>query len=147
MPLLSRVAIARVVLWSLLLSSVLWTTAGSALAAEPTGQTHPALLAAAIPQATYGVRGSLDAGYVAFYGPYYEQPGAVLSLDITYTPASAAVQLGLCTDANFGSCFNWQAIPAGGGGAAWQVTQTGNFYLAIWNQGPGTIDYTGTLQA
>jgi hypothetical protein len=147
MPLFSRPAPRRFFLTSLLLCVVLAATAGSTLADGPMIPAQPGLLAAAIPQATYGIRGSLDAGYVAYYGPYYEQPGAELSLDISYTPASAAVQLGLCTAASFGSCFSWQSIPSGGGGAAWQVTQAGTFYLAIWNQGPGTIDYTGTLQA
>lgn len=147
MPTLPRLATNRFVLTSLMLSFTLVATAGGAVAAPPGSRTNWALLAAAIPQAAYGVRGALNAGFVAFYGPYYEQSGALLSLQMTYTPAAATVQLGLCTDATFGSCFNWQPIPSGGGGAAWQVTQTGNFYLAVWNQGSGTIDYTGTLQA
>jgi len=101
----------------------------------------------AIPQAGYGIRGSLDGGYIAYYGPYYEQPNALLSVQINYTPASATVQLGICTGTTQGSCFNWQPISNGSGSAGWQVQQAGYFYLAIWNQAAGSIDYNGVLQA
>jgi len=88
-----------------------------------------------------------QAGYVAYYGPYYEQPNALVSIQANYTPASAAVQFGICTGNTMDSCFSWQAASNGTGNAGWQIDQAGYFYLAIWNQGLGTIDYNGVLQA
>lgn len=97
------------------------------------------------PQSFYGLRDSLDAGYAAYYGGYYEQSGSVVTIRLRNIPATAQVQVGICTDVSFGSCLGWQPISNGSGSAAWAVTQGGTFYLAVWDVGPGSISYTGTL--
>lgn len=127
-----------------LLSSSAAALAAPSMPAPPGSTGAPASPVGASPNAVYSISGSLYSGYYAWRGPYYENPGNQVSINISYNPPSSTVSVGLCTSTSFNSC-QWVQIGAGSGGHTWTIPSPGNYYLDIWNQGPYQISYTGYI--
>ncbi len=133
---------------ALAVAAGLFASSAAALAAPaipvPGSPGAPASQAGVSPNVVYSINGSLYSGYYAWYGPYYENPGNQVSINISYNPPSSTVSVGLCTSTSFNSC-QWVQIGAGSGGATWTIPSPGNYYVDIWNQGPYEINYTGYI--
>lgn len=87
------------------------------------------------------VGGVLDPGVAHLYGPYWYNAGDMVTISITWTPASNTFRIGL-TSQTSGIFYGCQ-VSGGAGVCQLRVNQAGWYYLMIWNVGPNTAMYSG----